>query len=227
MSIELAADAPKILALDGPAGAGKSTVARLVGESLGLTVLDTGAMYRAITIACTARAVDLNDARACAEVGRDCVLELRDDGQVLLDGRDVTAEVRTPHVTSTVSTISAHREVREIMVAHQREWARHHGSGVVEGRDIGTVVFPEAPLKIFLVASPDERARRRSLDEVAAGRTVDLTALIADIERRDRADSQRIESPLRPAADAIMVDTTGRSIDDVVAEIVGRYETLP
>ncbi len=214
-----------VLALDGPAGAGKSTVARCAAERLGLTVLDTGAMYRAVTIACLHAGVELQDGEACARIGLACTITLGNDGTVLLDGRDVTQEVRTPEITATVSTVSAHPQVREIMVGHQRAWAAHHGAGVVEGRDIGTVVFPDARLKVFLVASNEVRARRRLADESAAGRTVALADVLADLERRDTIDSERASSPLKPAADAVLIDTTDRDIDDVVTEIVARFAT--
>ena len=214
-----------VLALDGPAGAGKSTVARKCAHMLGVTVLDTGAMYRAVTIACLHAGVDVQDGDACARVGRAVSIILEDDGRVLLDGRDVTAEVRTPEITATVSTVSAHAMVREIMVDHQRAWAEHHGAGVVEGRDIGTVVFPQAQLKVFLVASNDERARRRMNDEAVAGRITKFEDLLADLERRDRLDSQRASSPLKPAEDAVLIDTTGRGVDDVVDQIVTLYRS--
>ena len=214
-----------MLALDGPAGAGKSTVARKCAHMLGVTVLDTGAMYRAVTIACLHAGVDVQDGDACARVGRAVSIILEDDGRVLLDGRDVTAEVRTPEITATVSTVSAHAMVREIMVDHQRAWAEHHGAGVVEGRDIGTVVFPQAQLKVFLVASNDERARRRMNDEAVAGRITKFEDLLADLERRDRLDSQRASSPLKPAEDAVLIDTTGRGVDDVVDQIVTLYRS--
>lgn len=216
--------APRILALDGPAGAGKSTVARLTAQRLGVTVLDTGAMYRAVTVACGRRGVDLTNGAACAEIGNACEITLLDSGQVLLDGDDITEEIRTPAVTTAVSTVSAHADVRSIMVSHQRKWAMQHGAGVVEGRDIGTVVFPDAPLKVFLIATPIERARRRAVDEVAAGREVDVEALRVSIEARDRTDSQRQASPMKAADDAVLVDTTGRTIDDVVDEIVRRFQ---
>jgi cytidylate kinase len=215
----------RVVAIDGPAGAGKSTVARAVADRLGVTVLDTGAMYRAVTLACLHAGIDLNDAEACTKIGAACTIVLGDDRTVTLDGVDVTRAIRTPEVTQAVSTVSAHPSVRRIMVAHQRAWAERHPVTVVEGRDIGTVVFPDAAVKVFLVASVEERARRRLLDEEEQGRSPSLAELRADITRRDGLDSGREASPLRPADDAVRIDTTGRTIDDVVDEIVSRFET--
>jgi cytidylate kinase len=140
---------------------------------------------------------------------------------VLLDGRDVTAAIRTPEVTSAVSAVSAHPGVRAVLVARQREWAEAHGGGVVEGRDIGTVVFPDAPVKVYLTASEAERARRRQKDESAADRAAAVDAVAADLARRDHHDSTRATSPLAVASDARVIDTTTRSIDEVVDELVG------
>ena len=211
-----------VLAIDGPAGAGKSTVARGAAVRLGLQVLDTGAMYRAATLACLRAGVDLDDEARCAAVARAIRIE-QEGEQTRVDGVDVSREIRSPEVTATVSTVSAHPTVRRIMVDHQRRWAAGRDGGVVEGRDIGTVVFPDARLKIFLNASDEERARRRLQDEAAAGRDIALDALRADIERRDRVDSQRPYSPLAAAADAVIIDTTGRPVEEVVDEIVERY----
>lgn len=212
-----------VLAIDGPAGAGKSTVARAVADQLGLTVLDTGAMYRAVTLACLRKGVPIADAAECAAVAARIEIDQR-GARTLLDGDDVTDAIRTPEVNRNVSAVSAHAAVRRIMVDHQRAWADRHGGGVVEGRDIGTVVFPDARVKIFLVASGAERARRRLQDEEAAGRAIDVDALRAELARRDAFDSQRTESPLTAAPDAVRIDSTGRTVDDVVAEIVARYE---
>jgi cytidylate kinase len=211
----------RVVAIDGPSGAGKSTVARGVAEALKSSVLDTGAMYRAVTLAVLDHGVDPTAARACADVAATADVALGD--RVLLDGRDVTAEIREPTVTAMVSTVSAHPPVRAVLVARQREWAEAHGGGVVEGRDIGTVVFPDAAVKVFLTASDDERARRRQLDEVAAARDVDVERVREDLERRDRIDSTRDASPLQPAPDAYIVDTTDIGVAAVVAEIVERY----
>jgi CMP/dCMP kinase len=226
----------RVVAIDGPAGSGKSTVARGVARALGLVMLDTGAMYRAATLAALERGVDLADADAVAaaarqaeivvgEAGGESAGEDADDDDVRLDGRDVTAEIRGPAVTAAVSMVSAHAGVREVMVARQRDWAERHRGGVVEGRDIGTVVFPDAVIKVFLVASDDERARRRQRDEEAAARLTGVGEVREDLARRDALDAARVASPLKPADDALVIDTTGRSVDDVVAEIVARFES--
>jgi CMP/dCMP kinase len=211
----------RVVAIDGPSGAGKSTIARGVAGALGFEVLDTGAMYRAVTLAVLEQGVDPADSDACARLAETVVLDVAD--RVLLDGRDVTTEIRIPRVTGAVSQVSAHPGVRRALVVQQRAWAETRGGGVIEGRDIGTVVFPDAVVKVFLDASDDERARRRQLDEGAVDRHVDVEQVRRDIERRDRLDSTRTTSPLSAALDALVVDTTGRSVDDVVAEIVDRY----
>lgn len=210
-----------VVAIDGLSGAGKSTVARGVAEALGLEVLDTGAMYRAVTLATLEQGIELDDGDACAKVARQAHVVLGE--RVLLGGRDITADIRTPAVTAAVSTVSAHPGVRQVLVDQQRSWVEARGGGVVEGRDIGTVVFPDATVKVFLSASDDERARRRQLDEDAADRAVGVTEVRDDLERRDRMDSTRATSPLVAAPDALRIDTTGRLVRDVVAEIVARF----
>lgn len=213
-----------VVAIDGPSGAGKSTVATRVAAVLHLDVLDTGAMYRAVTLAVLDRGVDVDDADACARVAREIQLTVGPD--VLLDGRDVSRDIRGPIVTAAVSSVSAHTGVRSVLVDRQRSWVEARGSGVVEGRDIGTVVFPDAAVKVFLTASDEERARRRHRDEEAAEREVGVEHVREELDRRDRLDSTRAVSPLRPADDALIVDTTRRSIDDVVDEIVQRFTTV-
>ena len=208
-----------VVAVDGPSGAGKSTVARRVATELGVDVLDTGAMYRAVTLAVLEAGVDPTDGDACAAVAAAARIEQR-GAQTVLDGRDVSTEIRSPAVNAAVSTVSAHQEVRRILVDYQRSWIQGRGGGVVEGRDIGTVVFPDAVVKVFLTASPEERARRRR-DEVGPDAAVSVEAVREELRRRDRLDSTRAASPLVAAADAIMIDTTGRSVGDVVDEIVG------
>jgi len=211
----------RVVAIDGPAGSGKSTVARAVAPALGLEVLDTGAMYRAVTLAVLAAGADPADPEACAAAARSVRIDL--GARVVLDGRDVTEAIRGPEVTAAVSAVSAHPAVREVLVGHQRAWAEAHGGAVVEGRDIGTVVFPHATLKVFLTASDEERARRRARDEAAADRTADVAAVQADLARRDRLDAGRAASPLVAAPDAVPVDSTDRTIDDVVRSIVDEF----
>jgi cytidylate kinase len=198
-----------VIAIDGPVGSGKSTVARALGERLGLDVLETGAMYRAVAVAALGRGIEPGP--ETAEELAELVGELRIEvgARVLVDGEDVTDRIRTPEVNEAVSAVSADPRVRERMVEHQRRWVADHGGGVVEGRDIGTVVFPGATLKVFLTASDEERARRRGGDEDAAA-----------VARRDRLDSTRAASPLAAAADALVIDSTGRDVDDVVEQIL-------
>jgi cytidylate kinase len=195
-----------IVAVDGPAGAGKSTVARAAADALGFTYLDSGAMYRAVALGA------LEGKRSPAEVARDAALELDDDG-VRLDGREVTAAIRAPEVSEAASRIAADPDVRAALVERQRGLMAT-GDWVAEGRDIGTVVAPDAALKVFLTASPEERARRR-----AAELGADERAVLADQALRDERDRTRAHSPLRPAAGAVELDTTGLSVDDVVARI--------
>ncbi|MEJ7825634.1 MAG: (d)CMP kinase [Solirubrobacteraceae bacterium] len=191
-----------LIAIDGPAGAGKSTVARAVAGALGYTYLDTGAMYRAIALA---ELRGVQDPLACAiDLGPP----------VTLDGEDVDAEIRTPRVSARASEVAARPEVRAAMVTLQRELIAR-GDYVAEGRDIGTVVAPDAELKVFLTASPQERARRRAAETGA-----DVERVLAEQIARDERDATREHSPLHAAADAVQVDTTGFGIDDVVARIV-------
>ncbi|MFN8036106.1 MAG: (d)CMP kinase [Acidimicrobiia bacterium] len=213
-----------IVAIDGPAGSGKSTVARAVAAALGLEVLDTGAMYRAVTWAAHDRSVDVRDETAVAALAAGLTIEL--GPPVLVDGVDVTAAIRTPEVTADVSTVAAYPAVRATLVAHQRAWAAAHGGGVAEGRDIGTVVFPEATVKVFLTAGDEERARRRQRDEAAAARPVGVAELRDAIARRDALDSQRDVSPLRAAGDAVVIDSTGLSVDEVVDEVLRRVRAV-
>ena len=208
----------RVVAVDGPSGSGKSTVSRAVADDLGLEVLDTGAMYRAVTQAALSRGADLTDGDALGTLARTVVIEVTD--VVRLDGVDVSEAIRGPEVTGAVSVVSAHPQVRDVLVARQREWAEARGGGVVEGRDIGTVVFPDAPLKIYLTADEAERARRRQRDEEAAARDTDVAAVADALARRDALDSTRAVSPLQAAADAVVVDTTAMSRDEVVAHVV-------
>ncbi len=207
-----------VVAIDGPGGVGKSTVARGVAAALGVAYLDTGSYYRAATVAVLNAGVAPDDGPGAVAVVRASDLDYR-DGMIHLDGADVSTEIRSPEVTAAVSAVSAVPELREIVVDQQRAWVdRHGGSAVVEGRDIGTVVFPDATAKIYLTASAEVRARRRAGDAEAADLNVDEIA--ADLRRRDAADSGRAASPLRPADDAMILDTSELGIDAVVAAVL-------
>ena len=209
---------PLVIAIDGPAGAGKSTVGRALAGHLSIGYLDTGAMYRAMTFAALRRGVVEGDLDEVAEMAPliDIVIE---DDNVTVDGVDATAAIRGREVTEAVSQISANPAVREVLVQRQRTWVAEHGGGVVEGRDIGSVVFPDAQLKLYITASARVRAERR-VREIGG----DVDEVEASIIKRDRIDSSRDHSPLTETEDAITVDTTGMSIDEVVAHIV---ELLP
>jgi cytidylate kinase len=203
-----------VIAIDGPAGAGKSTVARGVAAALGFTYLDSGAMYRSVALAGLDRDADLDDQAAMAEVARSLTIGFN-GASVELDGRDVSAAIREPGVSEAASRVSVHPQVREAMVDRQRELI-DGGRYVAEGRDIGTVVSPDAPLKVFLTASAEERARRR-----AAETGEDPEAVLAAQTERDSRDRDREHGALRPAEDAVELDTTGLPLDDVVARVVG------
>lgn len=206
----------RVIAIDGPAGSGKSTVARAVAERLGLEYLDTGAMYRAVAFAVLRAGGDPADAAFAASVARTIALEV-EPGRVTVDGADATVEIRGPAVTRAVSAVAANPDVRAELVARQRDWAARRGGGVLEGRDIGTVVFPDAELKVYLTAEPDERALRRAREAV----DLDYDAVAADLTRRDRIDSTRRADPLTAAEDAVRIDTTGLSVAEVVAAVTG------
>lgn len=217
------APSPRVIALDGPSGSGKSTVARAVARALGLRYVDTGAMYRAATLAVLRAGVQPSDAAAVERVVGAANISLSSDPDVpgvLLDGNDVTAEVRGPQVTVAVSAVSAVPAVRRLLVAQQR--ALSAAGAVVEGRDIGTAVAPDAPVKVFLEADVDVRARRRAADRdtgVRADGDV-VHAVAVDLARRDRLDSTRAASPLQAAADAVHLDSTAMSADEVVARVL-------
>jgi cytidylate kinase len=211
----------RVVAIDGPSGSGKSTTARTVAARLGLAVLDTGAMFRAVTFAALRAGTPVGDEDAVAALARR--LDLDVGPPVVVDGVDATAAIRTPEVTAAVSTVAANARVRHELADRQRAWVDAHGGGVVEGRDIGTVVFPEAAVKVFLVARSEVRAERRQRDERAAARPTDVAALQESMARRDHLDSTRAAAPLAQAPDALVIDTTGRSVGEVVDLIVGRW----
>lgn len=210
-----------VVAIDGPAGTGKSTVSRGLARELGARYLDTGSMYRIVTLALVRAGVDLNDPGAIAAAA-DVPLSIGYDPdveQAFLGDEDVSAQIRGDEVTRAVSAVSAVSEVRTRLVAIQRELATGPGSVVVEGRDIGTVVLPDAPVKIFLTASAETRARRRNEQNIAAGLPDDYETVLADVRRRDHLDSSRAVSPLRAAEDAVVVDTSDMNQTEVIAAL--------
>ena len=214
-----------IIAIDGPSGAGKSTVAKAVAKRLGFSCLDTGAMYRAVAVAALRAGIDLSDNEALGELARNCTISFGHVAgdpipkQVFLDGEEVTRDIRTAEIDKAVTPVSAAPQVRTALVAQQQRIGRT-GNYVVEGRDIGTVVFPDAEVKVFLTASAEERAHRRVRQNVDRGvGNTNYAEVLADLIRRDQADSTRATSPLKPAVDAVMLDSTKYYIEDVIDEI--------
>jgi cytidylate kinase len=208
----------RVIAIDGPAGAGKSTVAKALARRLGLEYLDTGAMYRAVTLEAMREALDLADVDAVAALARRVTLEVGERG-VFVDGVDATTAIRSSEVTSSVSKVAANSGVRSELRARQQAWAVERGGGVIEGRDIGSVVFPDAEMKLYLTASPRVRAERRVAE--AGG---DVDEIERAIAARDLYDSTRVDSPLTEAAGSTLVDTTGLSVDEVLDRIVRLLE---
>ncbi|KUI20759.1 cytidylate kinase [Mycobacterium sp. GA-1285] len=211
-----------VIAVDGPAGTGKSTVSRGLARELNARYLDTGAMYRIVTLAVLRAGVDLTDTEAVAVTAAEAQLAVGydpDEDRSYLDGEDVSVEIRGNAVTNAVSAVSAVPAVRTRLVDIQRKLAAGQDSVVVEGRDIGTVVLPDADLKIFLTASAEERARRRNDQNKAAGLDDDYEAVLADVKRRDHLDSTRAVSPLRPADDAVVVDTSAMTQPEVIEHL--------
>ena len=208
-----------IVAIDGPAGAGKSTVASRLAERLRFRYLDTGAMYRAITFAALRRGIDPADTGPVAQLARAVDLDVTTE-HVRVDGVDATIEIRGPEVSRAVSLVAANPEVRAELVRRQREWAYERSGGVMEGRDIGTVVFPDAMLKVYLNARPEVRAERRAA-EVS---DLDYETVAADMARRDAFDQGREADPLRRAEDAIQFDTSDMSVDEIVDELARRLD---
>lgn len=229
----MAKQAPKVIAIDGPAASGKSTVGLRLAQHYDNLFLDTGSMYRALTLAALRRGLDLRDEAAVVQLAQDLALDIlpagvHQDGRhytVLLDDQDVTWDIRSPEVDASVSLVSSYQDVREEMVRRQREYAQR-GDVIMVGRDIGTVVVPDAPLKLYITASAAERARRRWVDRQQQGHPDDYATILADVERRDQIDSSREHSPLRPADDAVKIDTTGCDVDEVVSDIIGRIDRL-
>ncbi len=211
-----------IIAIDGPAGSGKSTVSKMIADKYGLTYIDSGAMYRAVALKAMERGVRLDERGKLGEIARDVEItfQMKDgENRTFLDGRDVSVEIRTPEISALTSKIAALLEVREALVALQRQMA-DNGGVVMDGRDIGTVVFPNADHKFFLDANLEERARRRHLELPTNGRgDVDHEATMKDMAARDEADSNRKESPLKKAEDAIIIDTSRFTPEEVMIEI--------
>lgn len=217
---------PRIIAIDGPAAAGKSTIGKAIAERLGYRYLDTGALYRAVTWIALQRGVDVQSEAAVTALAEsvdiDIIPPTNDDGRqytVLVDGQDVTWALRQPEVDANVSMVSAYPGVRKALVVQQRRVAGR-GEVVVVGRDIGTVVLPNADLKLYLDASVEERARRRYEERLARGETADYEAILRDMRRRDRLDSSRATAPLRPAQDAIIIDTGGLSVKQAIEKVM-------
>jgi len=210
----------RVIAIDGPAGAGKSSVARRVSTVTGLRYLDTGAMYRCVALAVQQSSTDAHDAEAVGKIAREVSVVIERDA-AKLNGLDVSSAIRSSEINSIVSIIAAHTPVRDAMREQQRSWIRDQNGGVVEGRDIGTVVFPDAMLKIFLTASPEVRAERRVGESGG-----DIQAVAASIAERDHLDSTRLDSPLKPSQDSVVVDSSHKTIEEVVAEIVIHFEKV-
>jgi len=209
-------ETPMVIAIDGPAGSGKSTVAKAVALRLGLDYLDTGAMYRSVAFASLRGGVDPEDAEVVGNLSRNIDLDIDPSGNVTVDGVDATIEIRGPEVTRAVSIVAANPDVRAEMRARQRQWVAKRGGGVMEGRDIGTVVFPEARLKVYLDASPEVRAARRS-KEVS---DLSYETVATDLARRDALDQNRTHDPLRTADDAVVIDTSDLTVDQIVDAIM-------
>lgn len=203
-----------VVAIDGPAGAGKSTIAKALAAKLRVRYLDTGAMYRAVTFAAMNSGIDLSNQDLVAELARESKMLLTDES-VVINGLDATVAIRSSEVTAAVSAVAANSQVRTELRERQRQWIADHNGGVVEGRDIGSVVFPDATLKVYLTASPIVRAKRRVAQ--SGGNVEEIAAAIAS---RDLQDSSRSDSPLTQTDDAVTIDTSERSIDEVVAQLV-------
>jgi CMP/dCMP kinase len=218
-------DRPLIIAIDGPSGAGKSTLSRMLARALNLLYIDTGSMYRAVALAVMESGVNPNDDVEVGSLAHDIEIDLKGDPdamEVFLAGRDVTEAIRDEEVTNTSSIVSTIPQVRRAMVARQREMGRR--GAVLNGRDIGTVVFPDADVKFYLTALPQERAQRRFVEERAQDPNVDFEETFVEMTKRDQRDSTREDSPLKVAQDAIVIDSTGLSINEVFDKMMATLE---
>lgn len=202
-----------IIAIDGPAGAGKSTIAKALAKNLGLRYLDTGAMYRAVTFAALETGISLEDEAAVSVLAKSCEMSVTEDS-VLINKMDATKAIRGPVVTKAVSLVATNSDVRNELRSRQRDWAVQNSGGVIEGRDIGSVVFPDATLKVYLTASPMVRAKRRVAQDGG-----DVDQIAAEIAERDQRDSTRADSPLTKTTDAVIVDTSDQTIEAVVSHL--------
>ncbi|CEN78547.1 (d)CMP kinase [Paraclostridium sordellii] len=211
-----------VIAVDGPAGAGKSTIAKIVADKLNINYIDTGAMYRAITYKVLTNNIDINDENAIVEVAKNSDIDFKDNN-IYLDGKILKEEIRTPQVSHNVSNIAQIKDVRYLMVDVQRDIG-NKSSVILDGRDIGSYVFPNADYKFYLVASPEERGERRYKELIKKGYETTLDEVIKDVIRRDEIDSNREFAPLVKAKDAIEIDTTGKNIDNVVESVISKIK---
>ncbi|CEJ73785.1 cytidylate kinase [[Clostridium] sordellii] len=211
-----------VIAVDGPAGAGKSTIAKIVADKLNINYIDTGAMYRAITYKVLTNNIDINDENAIVEVAKNSDIDFKDNN-IYLDGKILKEEIRTPQVSHNVSNIAQIKDVRHLMVDVQRDIG-NKSSVILDGRDIGSYVFPNADYKFYLVASPEERGERRYKELINKGYETTLDEVINDVIRRDEIDSNREFAPLVKAKDAIEIDTTGKNIDNVVESLISKIK---
>lgn len=211
-----------VIAVDGPAGAGKSTIAKIVADKLNINYIDTGAMYRAITYKALQNNVDVNDESAVVELAKNSDIDFKDNN-IYLDGKILKEEIRTPEVSNNVSNVAQIKDVRYLMVDVQREIG-NRSSVILDGRDIGSYVFPNADYKFFLVASPNERGERRYKELIKKGYDITLDEVIKDVIRRDEIDSNREFAPLVKAVDAIEIDTTGKSIVNIVDLVINKIK---
>lgn len=211
-----------IIAIDGPAGAGKSTISKLVAKKLNINYIDTGAMYRAVTYKCLSNGIDINNEEEVIKIAKNSEIDFKDNN-IYLDSKIINEEIRTREVSSNVSQVAKIKEVRFLMVDVQREIGKRN-SVILDGRDIGSYVFPNADYKFFLVATPEERGKRRYKELVEKGYETTLDEIIKDIKKRDEIDSNREFAPLKKADDAIEIDTTGLNIEEVVEKVISKIK---